>query len=160
MKRAFYGDDFRALASTAITLDEAFTDVADMAYELQRYPTGLAGFAYSMETLDQWEAERFRNAAMILAHQCVTSEFSENEIAQVHAALAFVCSKDEYAAKEVAGRFLSAVRRVRVLRAIQRHPRSGRFETLKIALEKGRYTKAQWVLAVKLAGEADARLAA
>ena len=160
MQRAFYGDDFRALAATAITLEEAFVDVADIAYELLRFPRGLAQFAYSMDEPDRWHAEAFRNACAVLAHQCVTSGFSDNEIAQVHAALAFVCSTDEYASKEVAGRFLSAVRRVRVLRAVNRHPRSGRFETLKIALEKGRYTKAQWALALKLANEAGERLAA
>jgi hypothetical protein len=83
----------------------------------------------------------------------VSGDLSNNEVAQVHAALEFVCSKDDYAAKEVAGRFLSAVRRVRAIRAIMAHPRGHRFYELRCAIEKGRFTKAQWALAVKLAGE-------
>lgn len=160
MKTAFYGDDFRKLSETSIALDEAFVDVCDVAAELERYRGKLGSWAYSMERFDQIDAERFRVACTILAHQCVSSGFSQNEIAQVHAALAFVCSGDEYATKEVAGRFLSGVRRVKVLRAIGRHPRRARFETLTIALEKGRYTRAQWDLAVKLAMEAGLNLAA
>jgi hypothetical protein len=160
MKTAFYSSDFQALRNNVITLDEAMTDVADIAYELLRFPTGLAGFAYSDEKIDQWHAEAFRNSMMILAHQCLASGFSDNEIAQVHAALAFVCSVDEYAAKEVAGRFMSLVRRLKVLSAIARHPRANRFYTLTDAIGRGKHTKAQWTLALKLASEVGFQLAA
>lgn len=160
MKTAYYGDDFRRLANEPATLESALTDVCDIAYELTRFPQGLAGFAYSMEQLDQWQAQAFRTASAILAHNVVVGGLSDNEIAQVHAALAYVCSGDEYAAKEIAGRFLSAVRRIKVLRAIGRHPRGGKFYTLTEAIEKGRFTKAQWQLAVKLASEVGERIAA
>ncbi len=155
MKTAFYGSDFRSLRDNVITLDEAMTDVCDIAYKLTAYPTGLAGFAYSMDKPDQWHAEAFRSSMAILAHQCLASGFSDNEIAQVHAALAFVCSGDEYAAKEVAGRFMSLVRRLKVLGAIARHPGASRFYTLTDAIGRGKYTKAQWALALKLASEVE-----
>lgn len=160
MKRAFYSGDYQAIISKGITLDEALTDVADIAHELTRFPRGLSEFAYSMDEIDKWEAQAFRTAMGILAHQCIRGELSDNEIAQVHAALAFVCSGDEYASKEVAGRFMSFVRRTKVLAAIARHPRAGKFYTLTEAIGRGRFTKAQWTLAVKLASEAGYQQAA
>jgi hypothetical protein len=61
---------------------------------------------------------------------------------------------DEWAAKEVAGRFPSAVRRLRLVAEIGQHPRANKFRTLVDALVRGKYTKAQLALAQKLAAEA------
>lgn len=153
MKTAFFSGDFQKASREPATLESALVHVADIAAELERYGGKLNEFAYSMERLDQWAAEAFRNSTSILAYNVVAGGLSNNEVAQVHAALEFVCSKDDYAAKQVAPWFLPAVRRVRAIRAIMSHPRGDRFYELRCAIEKGKFTKAQWALAVKLAGE-------
>lgn len=136
------------------TLTEALAAVAHMAEELRRYPGGLGGFAYSTETLDQWHAEAFRKLGTDIARG--VHGLPDAEVTQVHEAMVAVCASDEYAAKEVAGRFLGAVRRLRVLAKIARHPRAWKFGTLVRALERGRFTKAQWAFAQRLAAEAVA----
>lgn len=140
--------------TTSKTLNDALVDVADIAYELTRYSGKLGEFAYSPERLDQWHAEDVRGRATKIAK--VVAAMSDHDVEAVHMALTFVCAVDEYAAKEIAGRFMSAVKRLRVLRAIGSHPRALRFSDLCEAIEKGRYTKAQWDLAQKLAAEVRA----
>ena len=71
-------------------------------------------------------------------------------------ALAFACSGDMYAERELAGRFRAGVRRARVLAALERHPRRHRHEALVRALERGRFSREQWTRAQKLAGEVAA----
>lgn len=133
------------------TITEALAAVAHMATELRRYPHGLGTFAYSNETLDQWHAEAFRKLSTDIARGAF--ELPDAEVAQIHEAMVAVCACDEYAAKEVAGRFLGAVKRLRVLAKIARHPRAWKFGNLVAAIEKGRFTKEQWAFAQRLAAE-------
>lgn len=133
-------------------LETALIDVCDIAYSLTAYPNGLSEFAFSPDLPDRWHAEAVRNAAKKIAAN--VAPLSDAEVAQVHAALEFVCAGDEYAAKEVAGRFLSAVRRLRVVTAIKKHPRAGKFATLVAAIERGKFTPSQWDFARTLAAEA------
>lgn len=160
MKPWFYSHQFNASKMIPATLDSALVDVCDIAHELTSYRGRLGDFAFSTDSLDRGHAEALRKQIAILAWNVVVGDMTDNEIAQVHAALAHVCSADEYAAKELAGRFLSSVRRVRVLRAIGQHPRANRFDSLTDAIEKGRHTKAQWAFALRLAAEVGQPIAA
>ena len=159
MKPWFYYGDFESSKKPA-TLDEALVDVCDIAAELAPYAGNLGGFAYSLDKLDNLAAQALRAQMALLAWGVVLGDLTENETAQVHAALAFVCSGDEYAAEEIAGRFLSMVRRIRVVRALGRHPRAERFRSLADAIGRGRFTRAQWDLAKKIAAEAGEPVAA
>jgi hypothetical protein len=94
------------------------------------------------------------SVGITMAWNVVVGKLSDEDVATVTKALKEVCAADAYAVKELAGRFASGVKRVKVLRAIGRHPRAARFSTLCEAIEKGRFTASQWALAQKIAAEA------
>ncbi len=156
MKPAYYADDFNRSKMVPATLESALAHVGEMAAELARYGGRLCDFAFSMDAIDRWPAEALRTQSAVLAWNVVVGALSDQDVAAVHAAFVSACAGDEYAAKELAGRFMTGVRRVRVLRAIGQHPRGDRFSTLCEAIERGKFTAAQWALAQKLAAEVKA----
>lgn len=158
MRTAFYADDFNRLKMVPATLESALTDVADIAAEIKRYSGNLASFAHSTDFVDQVGPDSIRNCLRLVCWN-VAIGLTDDETSQVHAALAAACAGDEWAAEMIAGAFKRTVRRVQVLRAIARHPRAAKFYTLCEAIEKGRFTKAQWAFALKLAAEAPAEMA-
>lgn len=127
--------------------------LAEISYDVRRMGGNGAGFAYSMDAIDHTIPHVIRRDAMTLA-RAVAVAGDEELTVRAHVALCWACQGDDWAEKEVAGRFLSAVRRVLVLRAIAKHPRADRFYTLRSAIERGRFSKAQWQLACRLAKEA------
>ena len=154
MRTCFYADDFNREKMVPATLESALVDVADIAAEVSRYGGNLATFAYSIDAVDHVGPEGLRNCLRLMSWNVAVGNLSDNEIAQIHAALAFVCSGDEWAAEKIAGAFKRTVRRVQVLRAIGRHRRASQFYTLCEAIERGRFTAKQWAFALKLAAEA------
>ena len=159
MRTCYYADDFARLKKEPATLESALTDVADIAAELAAYGGNLGNFAHSIDQIDQVHAEAFTNCLKLMTWNVVMGNLSDNEVAQIRAALDFVCSGDEWAKDRIAGQFPRMVRRAQVLRAIARHPRAAKFYTLCEAIEKGRFTKAQWTFALTLAKEAPAEMA-
>lgn len=131
---------------------EALAEVADMGKEIASYGGRLASWAYSVDAIDRFPAEAFRRRASRLSQ--AMAPFTDSEVDEIARALEGACAGDEYAKAEIAGRFRSGVRRARLATAVRRHPRAARFSTLIEAIERGRYTKAQWTLAQRLATEA------
>lgn len=134
--------------ATSTTALESLTLIAR---EIAAYRGGLAGWAYSPDAADQWVASALRNRCVDLA-KLVAADVDLAERTAV--ALAWACMGDDYAVKELAGRFRSMCARMRLVAAIRRHPRAGQFGTLIAAIERGKFTKAQIEFARKLAGEA------
>jgi hypothetical protein len=154
MKKWFYGDEYNASKMAPATLDSALADVAEIGRELATYGGKLGEFAYSIDKIDHMAPQQLRAQCSILAWNVVIGKLSDEDVATVTKALKEACAADAYAVKELAGRFASGVKRVKVLRAIGRHPRAARFTTLCEAIEKGRFTASQWALAQKIAAEA------
>jgi hypothetical protein len=115
------------------------------------YRGNLAAFANSVDALDRYAPAAVRDAAKDVA-RAVACESAE-VVAAAAAGVATACAGDEWARAEVAGRFLSAVKRLQLVTTIKRHPRAGRFSTLVSAIESGRFSKAQYKLATELAAE-------
>lgn len=153
MKKWFYASDYNESKSVPATKESALADVADIGRELARYGGRLGDFAGSLEKIDQMEAQGLRAQCSILAWNVVLGDLSEEVITEVKDALKAVCANDPYAVKELAGRFGSGVKRIRVLIALAHHPRAARFSSLREAIERGRFTANQWALAQKLAAE-------
>lgn len=125
-----------------------------IASEVPRYRGDLATFAGSSESLDRMGPESLRADCATIA-RLVVDEPAE-VIAWHHAALAWACQGDTWALAEVAGRFMSAVRRIRLAAKVRAH--SGfRYYDLAEAIIRARYTAKQWAFAKKLAAEVDAR---
>lgn len=134
------------------TLETVLSSLLAIQNEIASVRPNLAAFAYSPDLLDRWVAEGVRARALGLAK--LVCELSDEQVERVSVCLFWVCSGDVYATAEVAGRFMSAVRRLRLAAAIRRHPRAFNFGSLVSAIERGKYTKAQYALASKLAKEA------
>lgn len=154
MKKWFYASDYNASKMVPATLESALADVADIGRELAQYGGKLGDFAYSIDKIDHMAPQALRAQCSILAWNLVIGKLSDEDVATVKAALKEACAGDAYAVKELAGRFMSCIKRIRVVRAIGRHPRADRFTTLCEALERGKFTAAQWAFAQKLAAEA------
>lgn len=125
--------------------------VSCIAQKLVSFGGNLAAFAYSPDAVDQAHASAIRRQAAELAKSMVGQ--SEETVEEVAKALDAVCAGDRYATLEIAGRFRSGVRRARLLAEVARHPRAARFASLVDAISSGKYSKAQWQLAIKLAAE-------
>lgn len=128
--------------------------IAAIATSIRRCNPSCGAFAHSFDYADRIVAEAIRNRARKLAHELVDSGADDETVATTHAALKAACKGDFWAEKEVAGRFLSAVERLRLCRAISHHPRARRFESLVNALARGRFTRKQLAFARRLAKEA------
>jgi hypothetical protein len=128
------------------------TSFAELAAEIARYGGNLQTFADSPDALDRAAPAALRRQAAALAELVAGQADDVAEAAAV--ALDAACSGDAYARRELAGRFRSAVRRLRVAAAIERHPRAAQFVGLRSAVLRGRCTSAQWQLACALAKEA------
>lgn len=137
-----------------MTKADALALVATMASEVAAYGGKLESWAYSMEALDRWPAQALRDTMGKIAKGLVGA--SEVDVAEVHVEMTIACAGDAWAAREVAGRFMSAHRRCLLVGQIRRHPRAHQFQTLVEALNRGRYSKSQFELARKLAGEVAA----
>lgn len=132
---------------------EALAAVAAMATEIASYRGGLESWAYSPDALDRWPAQALRDAMGKIAKELAAAGATDEDVAEVHAAMVAACAGDEWATTEVAGRFRSAHRRCVLVSTIRRHPRAHQFRTLVEALNRGRYTKGQYELARNLAAE-------
>lgn len=159
MRTAFYADDFNRLKMVPATLESALTDVADIAAEIKCYSGNLASFAHSTDLVDQVGPDTILNCFKLMTWNIAVSSLGETEIEKIRGALIAACAGDQWARNRIEGQFDKVLRRVRVLRAIARHPRAAKFYTLCEAIEKGRFTKAQWTFALTLAKEAPAEMA-
>jgi hypothetical protein len=128
-----------------------------IAGEVPRYGGNLWSFANSIDRLDQWAASGLRARMGTL---CELVYRDAELLERTHVALCFACMGDDYAEKEVAGRFLSLARRITMIDAIKRHPRANYFWNLIDALQRGKFSKEQLGLARKLAAEAPPERAA
>lgn len=132
---------------------EALAAVITIAKEIAAYRGNLSSFAYSSDKVDQYIAEGLRSQckalAMLVAHDVEVAE-------RTAVALAEACKDDAYAVKELAGRHRSMCARICLTVAIRKHPRAAHFDALIRAIESGKFSKAQLVLARKLADEVNA----
>ena len=125
-----------------------------IASEVPRYRGDLATFAGSSESLDRMGPESLRADCATIARLVVDEP--DDVIAWHHAALAWACQGDAWALAEVAGRFMSAVRRIRLAAKVRAH--SGfRYYALAEAIIRARHTARQWAFATKLAAAVYAR---
>lgn len=137
------------LAATETAALEILTHIAR---EVPRYGGRLSDFAYSIDAIDKIAPEALRRDAMDLAK--LVASASDELVERTRVALFWACQGDDYARKEIAGRFRSGVERLQLIHWIERHPRAGRFGSLMSALAGKRFTKAQLDLGRKLAAEA------
>ena len=121
-----------------------------IAQEVPRFGGNLRSFAYSTDTPDRIVPVALRERAATVAKAVAGDSVAT---AAVHAILVALCAGDEWATGEVAGKFLSACRRIVLCRKIEKHPRAAKFSTLMEALWRGRFTQKQLELAQKLAAE-------
>lgn len=120
---------------------------------VRRYNGVLTELSQSTEWLDYGIPQNIRDMAKDLAK--VT--FEDADLAErAFLALAWVCRNDDWATREVAGRFLSLCKRLVLVSTINRHPRAWKFESLTDALLRGRATAAQLKFARTLAAEVRA----
>lgn len=129
----------------------AQTVVAEIGKDIAGYGGRMDAFAFSPDAIDKFGPEATRRRATELAKAIAT--WSDAEVEVVAASLDAACTADPYATKEIAGRFRSAVKRVRLVAKVERHPRAAHFRSLVDAVSRGRFTQPQWDLAVKLASE-------
>ncbi|WP_438029072.1 hypothetical protein [Sorangium sp. So ce233] len=132
----------------------AWEVLTEIAAEVPRYGGRLEAFACSVDWIDRAWPEALRRRAAELAQ--LVAPAPDELVERACLALAFACAGDSYAEREIAGRFRSGVRRLRVLDALERHPKRSRHGALVRALERGRFTAEQWKLAQRLANEAPA----
>ncbi|XXX79206.1 hypothetical protein WMF30_10570 [Sorangium sp. So ce134] len=128
---------------------ELLTEIAD---DVPRYGGRLEVFASSIDWIDRAWPEALRRRAAEIAQ--LVGPASDELVERTWLALACACTGDAYAEREIAGRFRSGVRRLRVIAAIERHPKRDRHGALVAALERGRFTAEQWARAQRLANEA------
>ena len=126
--------------------------LTEIAAEVPRYGGRLEAFASSIDWIDRAWPEALRRRAAEFAQLVALG--SDELVERTWLALAFACAGDAYAEREIAGRFRSGVRRLRVLEALERHPKRDRHGALVRALERGRFTREQWARAQRLASEA------
>lgn len=125
-----------------------------LADQVPTYGGRLEDFAASMDSLDtlgpRCMRDRVVDIAKLVAHE------TDDVVAWHHVAISWACQGDAWAVREVAGRFMSAVRRLRLAWKVRAH--SGcKFWDLAEAIVRARYTAKQWAFAKKLAAEVDAR---
>jgi hypothetical protein len=104
--------------NTAEVESRAWALLAQIAEHVRFYRPHLYAFVWSRDTADRTVPESLRIMGWELAW-LVASE-SDEFIELVHRALAWACSGDGYATRELVGRFRGAVRMARVVSA--RHP--------------------------------------
>lgn len=126
-----------------------------IALDVPTYRGKMAEFAYSTESLDRFGVETLRlwttDLAKLVAHE------GDELVERTNVALRMACAGDEFAEKEIAGRFMSAVKRLRNIKILAAHPRAGRFYDLIDRYRAGKaLTKPQRGLLAKLIEEARA----
>jgi len=126
--------------------------LTDFAAELARYSGNLDAWATSFEDMDRWLAQGMRNRGKALALATFTRDAADLE--RIAIAFHWACMGDAWATKEIAGRYLSACRRLALYTAIERHPRARKFASLVSALRSGKFTAKQLAFAKTLAAEA------
>jgi hypothetical protein len=139
-----------------VTKPEALAVVLSMATTVLSYGGNLESWASSPDAIDRWAAQALRDDMGKIAKGLAGSGASDADVAEVHAAMVGACAVGPWAAAEVAGRFRSAHRRCALVGRIRRHPRGHAFATLVHALERGRATEGQMMLANRLASEVTA----
>ena len=135
------------------TNNDVLAALTSIAREIAACRGNLSSFAYSPDRVDQYVAEGLRSHCKALAAMVAHDVDLADRTA---VALAWACMGDEYAVKELGGRFKSVCARMRLTAAIRKHPRAGTFATLIRAIESGKFSKPQIELARKLAAEVNA----
>ena len=128
--------------------------IAHIATSIRRCSPNVGAFAQSIDAADRIVASAIRERAIELAESLVGAPAEAVDAAE--AALAEACEGDRWATEEVAGRFRSAITRLELVAAVERHPRAWKFRSLVSAIRRGRFSRKQLAFAKRLAEEAPA----
>jgi hypothetical protein len=108
--------------NTAETESRAWALLAQIAEHVRFYRPHLYAFVWSRDAADRTVPEHLRLMGWELAWLAASE--SDEFVELVQRALAWACSGDGYATREIVGRFRGAVRMARVVTA--RHPEESR----------------------------------
>lgn len=128
---------------------DLIAQVSELGKLVRKYGGNMSGFVYSPDEIDRWGALNLRTRAAGIAKEA--AKLSDDDAERVTAAMVRACAGDEYAEKEIAGRFANAILRCRMIARIESKGLTQKFWSLVNAVERGRATKKQMAFAARLA---------